>query len=81
MVVSVKEKSGQERFFPLLKGHLMDAETHRQYAPREMEFSSIYAEKLERLLENMNWMEWHALPALYCGNHILLKRKTNTEAL
>ncbi|MBS3938984.1 MAG: DUF2399 domain-containing protein [Peptococcaceae bacterium] len=51
----------KERFFPLLKPHLMDAETYRQYAPRGMEFSSVYAEKLKRLLNDMSYMKWHAL--------------------
>ncbi|MBT9136544.1 MAG: hypothetical protein DDT34_01626 [Firmicutes bacterium] len=51
----------KERFFPLLKPHLMDAETYRKYAPRGMEFSSAYAEKLKRLLNDMSYMKWHAL--------------------
>lgn len=64
-------------YFPLLQPVLMDEETFQTYSKFGMEFSDEYARKLQSLLTDQSYSEWHDLIKEMLG----LRRRVEQEGI
>lgn len=51
----------KETFFPSLRPYLMDVAAYREYADRGLSFEQSYALRLQALLHDERYLEWHPL--------------------